>query len=793
MKPQIKDSLLLIATHLNYEKVSKILTISASKTAYNLTLKEKSFNLEEIVIEIQKIKDTMAIKTDSLKLTERSTLRDILNKTEGFVVSEDGGITFRGKIIHKVLINKKEVFVNQNKIALDNLEYDMMNDIELINNYRDQYKIDFENFTETVINVNTRDEFKGIFKPSVEGAYGVKNKYQLNFRGLYFSDYLNAFITSNTNNIGKKSFSFTNISEEIKEQSSEFFKDHFTDFFAEDDLLAESFTSNSSITLRKENKKSRLGIVLYYNNLNQKKNTTSEIDDSTTLLNKRELESLQKGNSFLSNMSYYRALSKKAILSFHSNITYLEDRDKDRSTVLNFYPTMDTITEDNRNNAISLLNISKLELQARLHQRIILSSILEYDLEHSKNNFNSNYSINSNGDNLRQEYDFNNLYLKANSIMDYKFSNMLTASLGFKIKTFNENLNYKNDTERKGGYYQGLLSFRGQNKKWEYNIEFLPQTIRVRNKDLKENKGTLDVYINSDWNLNENSTIVMSYTQANALTEINYAIDSLTVSYNTRFLNTDDILNNISRFNQFSIGYNYSSIIKTQSFRTSYSYGEQRDYLEPIFQIIEQNIFYYQNRLIEKKRSSKYSVALGKGFYFSKKYHLLRFNSDFSAKFDKFPTFTPEERMYNVDQYQYGFSTGIEPKGIFFDELYLKMSINHQHLFLGNQVLNNNKRYTYGGTISKKKDKLEAKISIGQNIFKNEDFKFKSPFMSIEATVKLNKKMSVFLRGNYLFHLFNFPNTDLTSLSVKSDGNLIQSNYNENSLNYLIIGTSYKF
>lgn len=47
--------------------------------------------------------------------------------------------------------------------------------------------------------------------------------------------------------------------------------------------------------------------------------------------------------------------------------------------------------------------------------------------------------------------------------------------------------------------------------------------------------------------------------------------------------------------------------------------------------------------------------------------------------------------------------------------------------------------------------------------------------MSIEATVKLNKKMSVFLRGNYLFHLFNFPNTDLTSLSVKSDGNLIQS------------------
>lgn len=52
------------------------------------------------------------------------------------------------------------------------------------------------------------------------------------------------------------------------------------------------------------------------------------------------------------------------------------------------------------------------------------------------------------------------------------------------------------------------------------------------------------------------------------------------------------------------------------------------------------------------------------------------------------------------------------------------MSINHQHLFLGNQVLNNNKRYTYGGTISKKKDKLEAKISIGQNIFKNEDFKF---------------------------------------------------------------------
>lgn len=45
----------------------------------------------------------------------------------------------------------------------------------------------------------------------------------------------------------------------------------------------------------------------------------------------------------------------------------------------------------------------------------------------------------------------------------------------------------------------------------------------------------------------------MSYTQANALTEINYAIDSLTVSYNTRFLNTDDILINISEFTNLAL------------------------------------------------------------------------------------------------------------------------------------------------------------------------------------------------------------------------------------------------
>src|SRR5690606_17187557 len=122
----------------------------------SIYMEERTIKLEEIEVKARVYTDTLAIDTEQMNLSKSSTLRDILDRTDGMIVSKDGGISYQGKQINKVLINGKEVFINQNKVALDNLNYEIMENVQVINNYKDKFTLDFNNIKDPVININTK-------------------------------------------------------------------------------------------------------------------------------------------------------------------------------------------------------------------------------------------------------------------------------------------------------------------------------------------------------------------------------------------------------------------------------------------------------------------------------------------------------------------------------------------------------------------------------------------------------------------------------------------------------------
>ncbi len=789
-KDILETKIILKISHLNYKKHIDTLFIKDEKNQYDLKLEENLFELNEVVLISKKIRDTMKIPTDSLRLTKRSTLRNILDQTDGFIVSDNGGITFMGKKINKVLINKKEVFIDQNKVALDNIDYEMIDKMQVINNYRDKFNLDFENFTNSVINIDTKKSFKGVLKNNAEIGAGIKEEGLIKLKSLYFSDFLNMFFTSSNNTIGEKEFGFDAISNSFKEESSEIFRKSLTPFFAEDNLLKTAFDSNSSLILRKENMNSRIGLIMYYNNMDQ-----SEVSFENTKTTKQQLIKSEgktrgsRGNSFLANLTYQRILNKATIVSFMSDLSLVDMKNYDDLVIQNVIPENNQINEFNSLQPESFLSSSAFSFRTKIGQNSILSSQLNYFLENTRYNFNSRYLIGNEEQFLHQDYTLDNDHLNLSVDLERKFSNYLSLSIGVNTKYFDDKLN--DNFIRKGVRSEVFSQFRGQTEKLDYEASITPQFFIFHSKSGIEDKLAISAEIG--YRTDERNRFSVNYSKSNELIDLDTNIDTLIVSFNNRLINKNSTSYNISSFEDVKVSYNYSSIIKTQSFSASYTFSKERNYLQPFFDREENNIFYYSNRLVPKSTIQNYSVRAGKGFYFSEKYHMLKISPGFKLQTRQFPTYLPEKAQFRTTNTIFELGLNLQPKKFFLNQLLFKSQIGAQNLYLNDESINNSKNLRFYFVFSKKNDAFEFNLKIGKNYQKTEDYNFQTPILNFNSTVEITDRFGLFSKGQYLFHLLNFPNTEFTAFQTSSNGNLIYNNFHKSNLNYFIVGAFYKF
>jgi hypothetical protein len=795
LKFNTKEAKVLVkVSHIYYKTVIDTLVLKV-KNKYTITLNESSISLNEVVVESKKLKDTMRIKTDSLHLTQRSTLRDILSKTDGFNISSEGGISFRGKQINKVLINKKEVFINQNKIALDNLDYQIMNNLELINNYKDQFNVSFESKVESVLNVNTKKEFKGVLKTSTEAAYGFVDRYLAKGKGLFFSDQLNVFVTTNTNTIGKKDFSFEDVAAAFKNNSSAFFKENFTPFFHEDDLLKTAFDSNTSVTLRKETNQNKIGFVFYYNSVDFVKTNNNLVQNIHNEVFKQEtLETSNHGNSILANLVLAHKINKNSLLLFSSDIAATSLSKSGMNQVENFYPQQNSTSEKNIFDTASFLLNNELSVKSRINQGTIVVFGLQNNFENSRQDFESNFFITT-PLYSKQGFNFKNNYWKLYGECNKKINDYSSITTLLKSTIANESLQVKEDLKRDIINNELSLDYTyNNNNGFEIAAYAAPQMYHFLTKNSSNNNYLFKAKGSVSYALSQNKTVRFDYTQDNNSIDLYKNIDTLKLSFNHRLINEKPLLETISKYRELSLGYYYASIIKGKSFSINTTLSESTNYLQPVLNSIVNNVFYYTNRLLDKKQDANFSVGASKHYYLTKQYHLLNFSGNYLYNWAKIPTFIASElKKYMTESQSLKATIGFEPKKLFFTEITFSTTLNKQKLFLEDTTINALHTMLYELSIHRKKDNFEFSIAIGKKVNKTNDFTFEIPFLNANTTLKITDKLNVFIKGKYLFHLLKTPNTDKTNLSIISDGNLINSNYNQNNINYLLLGLNYKF
>ncbi|MDG1222029.1 MAG: carboxypeptidase-like regulatory domain-containing protein, partial [Polaribacter sp.] len=125
-------------SYVGYGDVSEFLKTTETNTSKNYTMSEDNM-LEGINI-VSKMPvtikgDTIIYNADSFKNGSERKLEDVLKKLPGVEVNDAGEIEVEGKVVEKIMVDGKEFFSGDTKLASKNIPSNAVDKIQVLRNY----------------------------------------------------------------------------------------------------------------------------------------------------------------------------------------------------------------------------------------------------------------------------------------------------------------------------------------------------------------------------------------------------------------------------------------------------------------------------------------------------------------------------------------------------------------------------------------------------------------------------------------------------------------------------------
>ncbi len=210
----------VIITSKGYQEIKKTISITASVKGIDLGILvlQKDYKLLEGVTittesPIQVKNDTVQFNTSGFKTQPNASLEDLLKKIPGMEVDKEGTVKAQGEQVQKVLVDGKEFFGTDPKLATKNLTADMVESVQVFDDMSDQAKftkIDDGSRSKTINIKLKKDRNKGYFGKALLAA-GDQGRYETNLSVNKFTGPQRISLLFNSNNINKQGFSFSDI------------------------------------------------------------------------------------------------------------------------------------------------------------------------------------------------------------------------------------------------------------------------------------------------------------------------------------------------------------------------------------------------------------------------------------------------------------------------------------------------------------------------------------------------------------------------------------------------------
>ncbi len=208
-----KGKYVLEATYIGYNRLQRDVAVNSSNVKLDtLKIEESSIVLKEATVvgvktPIKVMQDTIEFNADTYKTPPNAVVEDLLKRLPGVEVDSDGKITANGKEVTKILIDGKEFFSDDPKVASKQLPVNMVDKLQVVDRKSDLARLtgvdDGED--ETVINLTVKPGMKEGWFGTVEAGYGTDDRYQATFNvNRFWNENQITFIGSanNTNDLG---------------------------------------------------------------------------------------------------------------------------------------------------------------------------------------------------------------------------------------------------------------------------------------------------------------------------------------------------------------------------------------------------------------------------------------------------------------------------------------------------------------------------------------------------------------------------------------------------------------
>jgi hypothetical protein len=154
--------------------------------------------------------DTLIYNADSFKNGSERKLEDIIEKLPGVEINEDGQIEVEGKVVNKLMVNGKDFFDGDTKIATKNIPSNAVDKIQVLRNYSEvgQLKGVQNNQDNVAINIKLKEGKENFWFGDVTAGGGVAPSpndelYLVQPKLFYYSPKYSINIIGDMNNIGE--------------------------------------------------------------------------------------------------------------------------------------------------------------------------------------------------------------------------------------------------------------------------------------------------------------------------------------------------------------------------------------------------------------------------------------------------------------------------------------------------------------------------------------------------------------------------------------------------------------
>ena len=211
----------LLGTHVNYHNSIQYFKIDDDHKSIDfgqIVMNDKTMVLNEVVVQseappVALLGDTVQYNAGSFKTQPNANVEDLLKKLPGIQVNKDGIVKAQGEKVQKVLVDGKEFFGNDPKVATKNLPADAVDKVQVYNKLSDQAQLTGfdDGNSEKTINLKLKsDKKKGLFGKVNAGA-GDDGRYQGRFNINAFKAARQMSVIGLGNNTNAEGFSFMDI------------------------------------------------------------------------------------------------------------------------------------------------------------------------------------------------------------------------------------------------------------------------------------------------------------------------------------------------------------------------------------------------------------------------------------------------------------------------------------------------------------------------------------------------------------------------------------------------------